>query len=71
MRERGGVWGREHTTKLLSRFCFLESNCPGSQMHKINFSKQLDNAGNEANVVVVELHITVGVHCNVHDMHVC
>lgn len=40
-------------------------------MHKINFSKQLDNAGNEANVVVVELHITVGIHCNVHDMHVC
>ena len=38
-------------------------------MHKINFSKQLGNAGNEANVTVVELHITVGVHCNVHVMH--
>ena len=40
-------------------------------MHKINFSKQLGNAGNEANVMVtvVELHVTVGVHCNVHVMH--
>lgn len=38
-------------------------------MHKINFSKQLGSAANEANVMVVELHVTVGVLCNVHVMH--
>ena len=41
------------------------------QVHNINFSKQPGNAGNEANVMVVELHVTVGVHCNVHVMHIC